>query len=193
MPLHVSRNDREEQCEDEGAEHDGRELDTVFGVGGVLEIGGGSDGRLRSARRLHSQVFRKATASVLNDRLISLVHLATSMIFSMKVGAHRHWGNVAPAVSAAYTSWYECLAQSLHYSLWTREIADHPETWNRLERGYSLASQGGHNPRLSETGRPRRPERVLHRALRASVSDRPGVPPAGHDMGLRLSRRRDAE
>jgi hypothetical protein len=28
MPLHVSRNDREEQCEDEGAEHDGRELDT---------------------------------------------------------------------------------------------------------------------------------------------------------------------
>jgi len=62
-----------------------------------------------------------------------------------------------------------------------------------LERRHRLTSQGGHNPRLPETGLPRRPERVLQRALCASVSDRTGVPPAGHDMGLRLSRRRDAE
>ena len=51
-------------------------LADVLAVGGVLELSGSCNRGSSSAWSLHAQVFGKAAPSVVNNRLICLVHVA---------------------------------------------------------------------------------------------------------------------
>jgi hypothetical protein len=55
-------------------------LADVLAVRDMLELSGSGNGRTRATRSFHAQVFGKASPTIVNHRLICLVHLRTSKV-----------------------------------------------------------------------------------------------------------------